>query len=206
MSSSVANLRDHLLDALKALPGARQFHIHVLVSSPRKHTGLFPYAHPRPRVYLQDVLILLSEQTNPDARRVFVTALEVSVYTVPATSCGIVYISKVDSTGQGTAPSPTSALVKAFMTFYADPATRPIQVDTLWLQLFARAQGQYLFPNSADYPGKRPLSDVKLCAWWKGIFTHVAEETMKREKDAKYGLYYLLPGLTDLGRPSGTSR
>lgn len=198
MDDSVAKLRDHLLDALKGLPGSRHFHIHVLVSSPKKHTDLFPYAHPRPRVYLQDILILLSEQVNPDAPRVFVTALEVSVYNVPSTNCGVVYISKVDSTGQGIVPSPTPALVKAFMTYYANPATRPIKVNTLWLQLFARAQGQYLFPNSADYSGKRPLPDVKLCAWWKKIFTHVAEETNKRVQDAKFGLYYVLPGLSEL--------
>ena len=60
------------------------------------------------------------------------------------------------------------------MTFYADPKTRPIPVDTLWLQLFARAQGQYLFPNSSEYEGKKPLTDVKLCSWWKRMFSEVA--------------------------------
>ena len=198
MDHSVSLLRNYLLAALQKLPGTREFHLHVLVSAPRKHTGLFPYAHPRPRVYLQDIFVLLSEQEKPDSQRIFVTALEVNVYNAPATSCGIVYISKVDSTGQGILPSPTPALVKAFLTFYADPTTRPIQVNTLWLQLFARAQGQYLFPNSADYPGKKPLTDVKLCAWWKRIFGHVAEELAGRVKEAKLGLYYVLPGLNEL--------
>jgi len=198
MDSSVANLRDYLLAALQKLRGTREFHVHILVSSPRKHTGLFPYAHPRPRVYLQDVLILLSEQASPDRPRVFVTALEAIVYNAPATSCGIVYISKVDSTGQGMIPSPTATVVKALLTYYADLATRPIQVDTLWVQLFARAQGQYLFPNSSDFIGKRPLTDVKLCVWWKGIFSHVAEEAVTRAKGAKLGLYYILPGLNEL--------
>lgn len=198
MDASVSALRNYLLASLENLPGTRDFHIHVLVSAPRKHTGLFPYARPRPRVYLQEILVLLSEQESPDAPRLFVTALEVSVYNAPSTSCGIVYISKVDSTGQGIAPSPTPTLVKAFMTYYADPATRPIQVDTVWLQLFARAQNQYLFPNSAEFPGKRPLSDVKLCAWWKRIFSQVAEETAGRTEGTKLGLYYVLPGLNEL--------
>lgn len=196
------NLRDTLLEALKSLPGTREFHIHVLVSSPRKHSSLFPYAHPRPRAYLQDIFILLSEQTNSDSPRVFVSAIEASVYNIPATSCGVLYVSKVDSTGHATAPSPTATLVRAFLTCYADPATRPIRVEHLWIQLFARAQGQYLFPNSSDFPGKRPLSDVKLCAWWKSVFSSVAKEAERRleeqRRDSKLKLFYVLPGYTEL--------
>lgn len=198
MLTSTASLRDALLSALATLPGTREFHVHVLVSSPRKHTGLFPYAHPRPRVYLQEVLVLLSEQAGPDAPRQLVSAVEVSAYNVPTTSCGILYVSKVDSTGQGMFPSPTSTLVKALLSYYADPATRPIRVDTLWIQLFARAQNQYLFPNSADHPGKKPLSDVKLCAWWRRVLGEVAAGLKSKERDATIRAYYLLPGYSEL--------
>ena len=103
-----ANLRDHLLHALSSLPGTRHFHIHVLVSSPRKHTSLYPYATTRPRVYAQDILILLSEQRDLSAPRIFVTAIEANVFNIPQTSSAILYVSKVDSTGQGARPSPTS--------------------------------------------------------------------------------------------------
>ncbi|KAL1950772.1 hypothetical protein VTO73DRAFT_5896 [Trametes versicolor] len=193
------SLRDKLLAALADLPGTRTFHVHVLTSSPRKHNGLFPYVRPRPRAYLQDVFILLSEQATPDAPRVLVTALEASVYNIPATSCGVLYVSKVDSSGHAAAPSPTAALVRAFLLYYADPATRPIAVRHLWVQLFARAQGQYLFPNSADYPGKRPLSDVKLCAWWRRIFGEVAADVEQRLRGSgKVRLHYILPGYGEL--------
>jgi len=168
------SLRDHLLASLAELPGTREFHIHVLVSSPRKRLDLFPYANPRPRVYLQDILVLLSEQTTPDSSRVLVSAIEASFYNIPATSCGILYVSKVDSSGHATRPSPTAALVKGLLRYYADPTTRPVRVNTLWIQLFARAQGQYLFPNSAEYPGKRPLADAQLCIWWKRLLSDVA--------------------------------
>lgn len=123
-------------------------------------------------------------------------------------------MSKVDSTGQGASPSPTSTLVKSLLSYYANPETRPIAVKTLWIQLFARAQGQYLFPNSADYPGKHPLSDVKLCAWWKSVFTEVAEGVGSTwsaaageaagkgrgtsQKDGIMKLYYLIPGYSEL--------
>ncbi|GJE88401.1 hypothetical protein PsYK624_044840 [Phanerochaete sordida] len=198
MSPSTSSLRDALLSALATLPGTREFHLHVLVSSPRKHSGLFPYAHPRPRVYLQDVLVLLSEQASPEAPRQLVSAVEVSVYNVPSTSCGIVYISKVDSTGQGMFPSPTSTLVKALLSYYADPDTRPITVDTLWLQLFARAQNQYLFPNSSEHPGKKPLSDVKLCAWWRRVLGEVASSLGAKKPGATIRAYYILPGYNEL--------
>ncbi|KAJ6512188.1 DUF1714 domain-containing protein [Mycena vitilis] len=197
--SSSANLRDYLLNGLRDIPGTREFHIHVLVSSPRKFQGLFPYALPRPRAYLQDVLVLLSEQSTPDSPRVFTTAIEASVYNVPTTSCAIFYVSKVDTTGQSTSPSPAAALVRSLLAYYADPTTRPISAEHLWIHLFARAQSQYLFPNSADFNGKRPLSDVKLCAWWKRVLSEVADAVSARA-DTKpvIKLHYLLPGYSQM--------
>ncbi|KAF7982937.1 hypothetical protein HWV62_25234 [Athelia sp. TMB] len=195
-----SNLRDTLLSALSTLPGTRDFHLHVLVTVPRKHSALFPFAQPRPRCYLQDVVVLLSEQANLDAPRIFVCAIEACLYNIPASSCAVLYISKVDTTGQGIAPSPTTSLVRAFLSFYADPKTSPLVVDHLWIHLFARAQNQYLFPNSSEFERKRPLSDVKLCAWWKRIYSEVADEIrshLKEKTDSKIRLYYLLPGSTE---------
>ncbi|TFY59048.1 hypothetical protein EVJ58_g6023 [Rhodofomes roseus] len=192
------SLRDALLASLATLPGRREFHIHVLVSAPRKRTDLYPYAKPRPRAYLQDIVILLSEQTTFDGPRVVVSAIEAALYNIPATSCGILYISKVDSTGQASRPSPTATLVRAFLRHYADPSTRPIAADHLWIQLFARAQGQYLFPNSAEFSGKKPLADVQLCAWWKRILTDVTRELRESRGDVMIRPYYLLPGYNEL--------
>ncbi|KAF9013449.1 DUF1714 domain-containing protein [Cyathus striatus] len=193
------NLRDHLLAALSTLSGVRDFHIHVLVSAPKKSSSLFPFAKPRPKIYLQDILILLSEQPTPAAPRVLVAAVEAFVFNIPATSCAVLYVCKVDSTGQSSGKSPTTCLVRALLTFYGDPATRPVAADHLWIQLFARAQGQYLFPNSADFQNKRPLSDVKLCGWWKRVLSQVAEEIkFKTDSKAVAKPYYLLPGYSQL--------
>ncbi|KAG9315924.1 histone acetylation protein-domain-containing protein [Chiua virens] len=197
------NLRDALLQGLANLPGTREFHIHVLVSSSRKHSNLYPYAAPRPKTYLQQILVLLSEQPNPDSPRVFVSAIEAFLYHIPSASSAILYVSKVDSTGQAKSPSPTPALVRALLSYYVDPTTRPLSVAHLWVHLFARAQNQYLFPNSAEYPGKRPLTDVKLCAWWKRQLSMVAEDVSARAVSAGHAiprirLFYLLPGLGEL--------
>lgn len=193
-------LRDALLDALDDLPGSRRFHLHVLVSAPRKYTSLFPYATTRPRVYAQDILVLCSEQKDAASPRILVTAIEAAVYNIPASSSAIFYVSKVDSTGQGMRPSPTAALVRALLKFYINPTTRPLAVEHLWVHLFARAQSQYLFPNSAEHPDKKPLGDVKLCAWWKRVYTHVARELMETQNLTlpPPKLYYVLPGMDEL--------
>ena len=193
------NIRDKLLDALNGLPGVREFHIHVLVTAPTKDNSLYPYASPRPRLYAQDILVLLSEQANPDAPRMLVAAIEASLYHAPATDCAILYVSKIDSTGHGLAPPPTATLVRAFIRWYADPATRPVVARHLWVQLFARAQGQYLFPNSSDYPGKRPLSDARLCAWWRRIISQVGVDVREAiGVEGHVGMYYVLPGHNEL--------
>jgi regulator of Ty1 transposition protein 109 len=140
--------------------------------------------------------VLCAEQANPDAPRTMVTAIEASVYHVPSTSSLVLYIGKVDSTGQGSQPSPTVALVRALLAYYANPLTRPIPAKHLWIHLFARAQGQYLFPNSSEFAGKRPLSDIKLCAWWKRVLSDVARETLS--KVAALNLYHLFPGYTEI--------
>ena len=201
------NLRDSLLDALKSLPGTREVHLHTLVSAPSKTQELFPYASPRPRVWQQHIIILASEQPSVAQPRVFVTAVEAYFYVIPSTRSGILYVSKVDSTGQGQKPSPTSTIVKQLIRFYVDPDTRPSLggvsglAEHVWVHVFARAQKQYLFPNSADFEGKRPLSDVKLCSWWKSILTSVSEELSKRtgrREGERIRLWHVLPGLNEL--------
>ncbi|KAF9454758.1 hypothetical protein P691DRAFT_794586 [Macrolepiota fuliginosa MF-IS2] len=209
MAEATPILRDTLLAALRTLPGTRKFHIHVLQSSPRRNTSLFQFAKPRPRTYVQDVLVLLSEQLGQDAPRVLVTAIEGNLYHVPSTSSAILYVCKVDSTGQTNGTSPTRALVRAFLNYYANPATRPVDARNLWIQLFARAQGQYLFPNSAQFEGKRPLSDVKLCAWWKRVLSQAALDVVDAislntpnspvsSSSTAVQAYYILPGYGQL--------
>ena len=147
------------------------------------------------------------------------TAVEAYFYTIPSTRSGILYVSKVDSTGQGKKPSPTSTIVKRLIRFYVNPDTRPNLggtsglVEYVWVHVFARAQGQYLFPNSADFEGKKPLSDVKLCAWWKALLASVADQLSNRtgKKEAeRIKLWHILPGLNELEafqvlRPASTN-
>jgi len=194
-----------LLHVLSSLPGKRTLHLHVLVSVPRKYHKLYPYADKEtaPKTYIQEILLLLSEDAaldksnNQEAdeshkKTRFVSAIESFLFTIPSSSTSLLYVSKVDSTGQGQTPSPTQTLVKAFLSYFADPTNR--QTDTLWVHLFARSQKQYLFPNSADHPSKRVLNDAQLCQWWKGTLSAVAQTQASPLPQC----YYLLPGFTEL--------
>jgi len=139
--------------------------------------------------------------------RVFVCALDAVLYTHAPTRTALFYISKVDSTGQARtdAPAPTRAFVDAFIRYHADVQTRPTWFyspgsgsgtegqtgedapGTLFVHVFARAQRQYLFPNSADYAGKRVLSDQGLCKWWRSTLSPAAGTSL--------AAYYVLPGM-----------
>ncbi|KAH8103710.1 hypothetical protein DFH11DRAFT_1768669 [Phellopilus nigrolimitatus] len=111
--------------------------------------------------------------------RVLVSAIEAAVFAVPETRTAVLYVAKVDSTGQGAAGAagaPTAALVHALLAHYLDPAMRPVRAARAWVHVFVRAQAQYLFLNSAEHTRKRVLGDVQLCARWARLFARVARE------------------------------
>ena len=187
-------LKQFLLDTLSSLPGARTLHLYTIIASPTRDKELFVYAPVRPKIHVRHHLILLAQHA-PDkpAERVFVCAIEAFLYSIPSTSSAILYISKVDSSGQADIrPNPTRALVTAFLEYYSSPNNRP--APNLWIHVFARAQNQYLFPNSAEHPGKRVLRDISLCKWWKDVIEQVA---MKNDP-SWVRLYYLLPGYSSV--------
>src|SRR5258705_12805131 len=86
-TAAVMNVRDSLLAALTSLPGTREFHLHVLNTPPRKNSTLYPCAIPRAKIYVQDILVLLSEQSTLDSPRVLVSAIEACLHHAPLTSC-----------------------------------------------------------------------------------------------------------------------
>ncbi|KAG8915371.1 hypothetical protein FRC01_003685 [Tulasnella sp. 417] len=213
-ATTVSDLRTHLVQDLKALAGSSALVLHVLVSPHRKCSGLFPHTtipqKQRPRLLQQDYLILVSQSPSNDSSAMcLVSAVEVVLYSMPSTHASLVYISKVDSTGQVVpgAGSPTASLVKSLLRWFTQPSTRPSPL--VRIQLFARAQNQYLFPNSSEHPGKRVLTDVKLCRWWKDVLTDLVEKHQEQVKEpegsegavatagpALWHCFYLFPSLS----------
>lgn len=138
-----------------------------------------------------------------DKARALIIALESTLYIIPQTNTLMVYISKLDTSGHhspGSTP-PTSLLTRSFLSYYFNPATRPVEYATLsnvWVQLFARApplmEQQYLFRGSGEWEGKKKRwrGDRGLCGWWRGVLGRVVDEV----GDKVAGRYYLLPGYT----------
>lgn len=199
MESATSALRDRLSKDLSTLPGASNIACHVLATPPRKCLTLFPHtavpSKKRAPVTEQDYLILLSQAPVEDlSSTCLISAAEIVVYGFPAAQASIVYVSKVDSTGQTIAgsSSPTGIMMKSILKYFTDPASRP--TPSVRIQLFARAQGQYLFPDSSLYPGKRVLRDVDLCRWWKDVLT----ESIAQYPSQKWECYYLFPGFSQI--------
>lgn len=129
-----------------------------------------------------------------------VFALEAAVFNIPTTRSEIVSIVKVDSTGRGQRPAPTTAVVRAFVGYFADPSTRPTRsgpVERVWVHLFARSQGQYLFPGSSEWEGKKVLSPEKLCKWWKTVLGGVSAQCAVDSERERERLWWVIPGLDE---------
>ncbi|GAA5854002.1 hypothetical protein JCM8547_008189 [Rhodosporidiobolus lusitaniae] len=153
-------------------------------------------------------------------------ALEATLYHIPSSRCTLVYISKVDTTGLSPSSSsslgsvPTRTLTAAFLSYhllYPSPPGTPEKEQGLWrsrIHLFARSQGQYLFPGSVDNKGKRVLDDKGLLRWWKGTAERAVlaveaaravalpvaqgEGAAAGKKPDDLRMFYLIPGLTHL--------
>jgi regulator of Ty1 transposition protein 109 len=139
---------------------------------------------------------------------VLVYGLEVLIYSTAFSTT--FFVSKADSTGylkllnlpKGS-PSPLKDISATFLSHLIErrkrPGTRSI------LSLFARAQGQYLFPGSSDNKGKHVLDDRELIKWWcrvlnplletnKDIRATTADDT---ERWGSIHGYLKVPGLDD---------
>ena len=218
------SLLDDVLTKLSTLPGRRKLTATVLVSQPRKKAAatVFPYAPKIEQVQAieQEVLLLIAENKDtqhtqdppqssaaPPHPGVYVAAIEANLYIFPTTHSVIVYISKVDTTGQGQRPSPTRAATVALLEHIVRRwfAGSPLEGSpgwNVWFHLFARAQNQYLFPASIEYPGKKVLSDTGLVKWWKAVMDDFVSACTKDEKNSGGGRlraepHVILPGATD---------
>ncbi|KAJ1309975.1 hypothetical protein OPQ81_006733 [Rhizoctonia solani] len=210
-------LRDFVASELGKLPGSRTLTLHALVSSPQREQELFPYAQisKNQKILSQNILLLVSENADPETSastnttttpRILCSALEATLYLFPTTSSSILYIGKIDTTGfSKVAPSPARTLARATIGYFVRPDTRPAECgQRVWVHLFARAQSQYLFPDSANWKGKRVLNDAGLVRWWWSLFGDIARdvaETRSGQLESHFKgtkMWYILPGFNDI--------
>ncbi|KAI6248872.1 Histone acetyltransferase [Erysiphe necator] len=129
-------------------------------------------------------------------KEVIVYALEVYIYSTAQNIT--IFVSKADSTGYldtlkltKSIPSPIRTVSTTFLQYLITKYQRP-GYKTI-VSLFARAQDQYLFPRSVEYPGKHVQHDSGLIRWWCRVLNPIVETSQTDSKTAKG--YILIPGL-----------
>ncbi|KAK9728191.1 hypothetical protein K7432_001246 [Basidiobolus ranarum] len=120
-----------------------------------------------------------------------------------------IYIDKLDSSGYGVFPERKSvvtegrltvarALVQGYLN-YCEKEYLGTSKEEIFLHVFARAQPQYLFAESAKNPKKQILNDKELIQWWKKSLHTIS--TLDSEHSKLKGYWYV-PGLEDIMQKS----
>lgn len=128
--------------------------------------------------------------------------LEIYIYTTSFSTT--IFVAKADSTGclglQSTPRgfSPIQAITVAFLSFLVRHRRRPSK--QLVINLFARAQSQYIFPGSVNNDKKHILDDRGLIRWWCKVLNPLLGDVILNSStmnwDRRRG-YLVIPGLDD---------
>lgn len=199
------DLRNRLSEVL---PKDYDFVFHHISTPPTKTDPLYsPPPTERPeRTYCENHFLAVSINVPEDAsgadgatleKQVMVLGVEVFIYTTAKSTT--LFVSKADSTGylnllklpRGTS-SPIREICATFIGFLVEKRKR--RGIQFIINLFARAQAQYLFPGSVDYSGKHVLDDRGLIRWWCRVLDPLlgpAPEASWKSSKA----YLVVPGL-----------
>ncbi|KAK8116944.1 uncharacterized protein PG998_005225 [Apiospora kogelbergensis] len=175
----------------------------ALPTEPNKDVAESPSVDVRPRkplkTYCEKHFLAVSIEYPESKEQLLVLALEVYIYTTLFST--IIFVSKADSTGylnllklpQGT-PSPIREVTTAFVTYLV--AQRRRKHHQCVINLFARAQSQYLFPGSIKNGGKHVLDDRGLVRWWCRVLNPLLEPLNESTSGwEKVHGYLVVPGM-----------
>ncbi|KAF3919023.1 hypothetical protein ABW21_db0200562 [Orbilia brochopaga] len=201
-TSQLSPLASLLYSALP--PYALPFNIHHVSHPPTRCEPLYLPAvgQKAQRTTLTSHFLALSSSSTS----ILIYAIEVHVYSTRTRTT--IFVSKADSTGffpKPSTPRPTATpiispirvITTAFLQYLIDTTRRP--GATTHVTLFARAQDQYLFPNSVRNEEKHVLSDIQLIRWWAKVLDPILTAPIAA-KDGDASLpppsgYILVPGL-----------
>lgn len=182
----------NLVDAIaSALPSSSSYDIHHVSHPATKSDALYSpplNTPPASTTLVSHMLGVSSRETS-----ILVYAIEVLIY--QTSDITTLFVSKADSTGflianKTPGISPVRAVTTAFLRHLLELTHR--EGITSHVSLFARAQDQYLFPNSVKISTKHILSDRQLIKWW----ARVLDPILKAYSDnASVKGYLLVPGL-----------
>ncbi|KAI9765513.1 MAG: hypothetical protein M1840_007339 [Geoglossum simile] len=170
-----------------ALPEGVEFSLHHLSTPPTICPAIYapcPGSKPE-RTYCESHFLTVAIRPGSDVLGhptpgdetggkpyILVFAIEVLIYTT--LNLTTLFVSKADSTGYLRllkcplgSPSPLKVISTTFLSHLVDVRQRP--GVKLVISLFARAQGQYLFPGSIHNSDKHVMDDRGLVRWWCGV-------------------------------------
>ncbi|KAI0456843.1 hypothetical protein F5B21DRAFT_466886 [Xylaria acuta] len=154
------------------------------------------------KTYCEKHFLAVSISHPPTLGDVLVLALEVYIYTT--TFSTTIFVAKADSTGylhlQSTPKgfSPIRAVTVAFLNFLVEHRTRTSK--QLVVNLFARAQSQYIFPGSVKNNKKHILDDRGLIKWWCRVLNPLLQDDFQSNSSGNWSRihgYLVIPGLDD---------
>ncbi|RDA91801.1 hypothetical protein CP533_2802 [Ophiocordyceps camponoti-saundersi (nom. inval.)] len=192
-AESCSSLRSRLA---AVLPKNHRFCLYHLSTPPVKTDALCsapPNERPD-RTYCEKHFLAVSVfAPNP----VLFLGLEIFIYTTAHVTT--LFVSKADSTGclslldlPKNSPSPTREICSAFIAYLVENRRR--SAVQLVVSLFARAQGQYLFPGSVKQAGKHVLDDRGLVKWWCRVLDPLLDCATSHTWARVQG-YLVVPGL-----------
>ncbi|KAK3073345.1 hypothetical protein LTS18_014451, partial [Coniosporium uncinatum] len=175
-----AGLKELLVDAL---PRDFAFTFYHISTPPTKCAPLFspPQGVKSERTYCESHLLNVSiTPTNGEkSEKVLVLAIEIFVYTTKRLTT--LFVSKADSTGYLSLlslprahASPLRSITSTFVSYLISHRQRP--GVRFVVSLFARAQAQYLFPNSVENKRKHVSTDRELVRWWCRVLDPILQE------------------------------
>ncbi|KAI1191949.1 hypothetical protein F5B17DRAFT_380194 [Nemania serpens] len=154
------------------------------------------------RTYCEKHFLAVSVTDPTSTKDVLALGLEIYIYTTSFSTT--IFVAKADSTGylglQSTPKGFSSirAITSAFLGFLVLHRRRPERL--LVINLFARAQSQYIFPGSVNNDKKHILDDRGLVRWWCRVLNSLLEyappEIEAPYLEYRHG-YLVIPGLDD---------
>ncbi|KAI1810087.1 hypothetical protein GGS20DRAFT_569048 [Poronia punctata] len=153
------------------------------------------------KTYCEKHFLAISIPDPATNKQVVILGLEIYIYSTSFWTN--IFVSKADSTGYlhiqptGSGSSPIRDITLAFVQFLVEHRKRPSKY--VIVNLFARAQSQYLFPGSADNKKKHILDDRGLIKWWCRVLNPLLEHEGQNSQTPESGFcgYLIIPGLDD---------
>ncbi|KAJ2141365.1 hypothetical protein IW136_002300 [Coemansia sp. RSA 678] len=105
--------------------------------------------------------------------------LEVDASRIPQQAITVnTCIEKVDTSGELQSRMPLARMMVAGYVCSLQRYSKALDVESVGVHLFARAQPEYLFAKSQHNPGKHVLDDIGLVKWWQHTMQYALSYAM----------------------------